>query len=252
MENYLLRDLVLNKSTICSVDEAVAMMLGIQKGVEWYIDVEMENENYESFRRTFGHNEEPEPQYFDLSYALECERTDLQNDYYEAKEAGNSKATLQKKLNAIKEFDDTKMKLAKIYLCMIDEEFLKGTDSELRFNEHKQINLASLGKWWEKQKTNDLIKTSIFKDMQFKVPKPKKADDDNSPVEINTYVTLGLALKALINQSQTEKYGTVDNPTINPLANALSENLTKQKGQSVRSITKRITKAFAELNDHLK
>ena len=243
MKNYLLRDIVLDTTTTCSINEAVGMMLGMQKGAQWYIDTEMENDHYEKFRD----DEIPEPLYFDLLGELEGERIDLQNEYYDAKEAGSPKTVLDEKLNAIKEFDDTKMKLAKIYLCLIEDEFLKGTASQLRFNDRKEISLASLDKWWDKCK-KESIQTSIFKDMQFREPKPKKVADDNSAAEISTYVTLGLAIKALISQSQGVRYGTIDKPIISTIAQDLSAHI---KGQSKSSIEKRVKRAIDELNDHL-
>lgn len=245
MENYLLRELGLDARTTCTIDEAVGMMLGMIKGASWHYDIENYNELYYKFE-----GEIPSEVDFHLSQELEYERSALQREYYDAKKNKESKSVLEEKLNAIKYFDDTQMKLAKIYLCMIDDEFLKGTNSELRFDEDKQINLASLDKWWEKQKTNDSIQPSIFKDMQFKEPKPRKVDD-YSTTEINTNVTLGLALRSLIEQSPTKRYGTIDDPTIDPLAKDLSKNLTNTTGQSVRSITDRIDRAFRELNDHL-
>lgn len=168
---YLLKELRLNKESTCSFDEAVGMMLGILKGADWFIDIQP-LEKLEELNRFSCKDEDDD---FDVSFNLYDylaeERDDLVSAYYESKSDAEPENVLKQKLDDIEKFDTDYMKKAKVYWCLLEDEFVN-KDTELRFVNPKRITLVSLDKWWAtKQQGKEVFEQSIFKDMQQNVPK---------------------------------------------------------------------------------
>lgn len=252
-KKYLLKDLVLNHETSCSVDEAIGMMLGILKGANWYLDVDHENSRIEYEKET---GNEPDDS-FCLSGCLAIMRNQLQWTYWDAEEV---QEPLEQHLTAIETFDTNYMKKAKVYLCLLEDELAKGNQSHLRTiaNEYgvKRITLASLDEWWAtKQKTNHL-EQSIFQDMQHNVP-PVASNEEDEELSLSANVTFGLLLRAFVKQSTGNKYGSpeaanhsaVKEHLIELLDDALSGNSSYTQGN--RSITNRLSAAENALNDYI-
>ena len=232
-KKYLLKDLVLNHETSCSVDEAIGMMLGILKGANWYLDVDHENSRTEYERET---GNEPDGS-FCLSGCLATMRNQLQWAYWDAEEV---KELLEQHLTAIETFDTNYMKKAKVYLCLVEDELAKGNQSLLRTiaNEYgvKRITLASLDEWWAaKQKLNHLER-SIFQDMQHNVPPkqdiPKEDKGLSKTKKQNFYLTFVCLLKAFVAKSNN-RFGTVENINIQVLADHLS-TLVPQSEETIK------------------
>ena len=137
---YLLKELRLNKETTCSFDEAVGMMLGILKGSDWYLDID-----YLRKQEELNYIENVDMSFNLYDYLAE-ERDDLIEKYFEAKFDHEPESVLKKKLDAIEKFDTNYMKKAKVYWCLLEDEFVKN-DSGLRFVDSKRITLASLDQW---------------------------------------------------------------------------------------------------------
>jgi hypothetical protein len=254
-KKYLLRHLVLNLDTECTIDEAVGMMMGIWK-VDCYIDVE----------HCYKMEDCPEadPYEFNVAEYLDGERNDVIKHFQEARLEGDaSDAELQILFDKIEEFDTNFMKKAKIYFCLVKDELAKGDKSELRIVDNK-ITLASLDQWWSEGK---VITHSIFKDIQQNVSKP--SDDD---LILSEKVTFGLLQKALIglyiemskdlasatkakltaNSTLLNKYGQPHNPNFSEIASKLMKTLDpkydgEQAGYSQRSIRARLSDAHNTL-----
>jgi hypothetical protein len=252
---YLLKELRLNKESTCSFDEAVGMMLGILKGADWFIDIQQ----LEELNRIASKGEEcdfNEP--FSLYDYLADERDDLVSAYFEAKIEQEPESILEQKLDAIEQFDTDYMKKAKVYWCLLEDEFVK-TDSELRFvrkskSDTPKITLTSLDKWWtEKQQEKDVLEQSIFKDMQQNVP--KVIEDTDAELSLSERVTFGLLLSVFVKQSGVMKYGEPENATISAVHDALSNYLHTKckdpKKQGNKSIRTRLTDAENALKDYL-
>jgi hypothetical protein len=263
-KKYLLKDLVLNHETSCSVDEAIGMMLGILKGANWYLDVDHENSRTEYERET---GNEPDDS-FCLSGCLATMRNQLQWAYWDAEEV---KEPLEQHLTAIETFDTNYMKKAKVYLCLVEDELAKGNQSHIRTiaNEYgvKRITLASLDEWWAaKQKLNHL-EQSIFQDMQHNVPPvTTNKDEDDEELLLSEKVTFGLLLMAFVKQSKEKlkitSYGTPEDATHSAIKDHLIKLLDEIKPlplhkethlkQGNRSVTNRLAVVENALKDYLK
>lgn len=254
-KKHLLKNLVLNPKTSCSIDEAVGMMLGLLKGADWCIDVNYSTSCFE-YERATGEKLDDS---FDLSECLATMRNELQSAYWDAEEANEP---LEQHLTAIETFDTDYMKKAKVYLCLVEDELAKGAESKLRaiVNEHgvKRITLASLDEWWAKQKDKPL-EQSIFQDMQHNVPPVTTNDEEDKELSLGANVTFGLLLWAFVKQSnefEITDYGTPSNvnksKVYEHLVEILSELCDSEYRQGDTSIRKRLATAQTALNEHIR
>ena len=256
-KKYLLRHLVLNLDTECTIDEAVGMMMGIWK-VDCYIDVE----------HCYKMEDCPEadPYEFNVAEYLDGERTDVIKHFQEARLEGDaSDAELQILFDKIEEFDTNFMKKAKIYFCLVKDELAKGDKSELRIVDNK-ITLASLDQWWKNKKE---IKHSIFENIQ-----QNTVNTDDRELHLSERVTFGLLLKAFVRNhiSKTEDlvrankitledkermlktYGQPDDVNYNAITTYLISTLGSEidpQGQREKSIRTRLSEAQAAFQKYI-
>ena len=233
--NHLLKELRLNTKTSCTVDEAVGMMLGVW-GVDCFFDEELNEHDYT----------------FCLSEYLFEQRDLLQIAYAKAQ---LNHEPLQPYLEKIEEFDTNFMKRAKMYLCLVEDEIAKESQSQLRLSKHelsRKITLASLDEWWTQKKDAN---HSIFNEIRHNAPKNNTEDDFN----LNVNVTFGLLLNAYIHDhianKGTNKFGAPNDANISAVKTKLSDMLAQEiessKGQSDRSIRNRLSAAQKAYEDYV-
>ena len=236
--NHLLKELRLNTQTSCTVDEAVGMMLGVW-GVDCYLDEELNEHDYT----------------FCLSEYLFEQRDILQNAHNEAL---LNNEPLQPHLEKIEEFDTNYMKRAKMYLCLVEDEIAKESESQLRgvirrngVIVKKRITLASLDEWWTQKKDAN---HSIFNEIRHNAPK----NNTESELNLNANVTFGLLLNAYIHDhvaNGVHKFGAPNDANISAvytkLSNMLAQEIETSKGQSEKSIRDRISAAQKAYQAHI-
>jgi hypothetical protein len=205
------------------------MMLGVW-GVDCFFDEELNEHDYT----------------FCLSEYLFEQRDILQIAY--AKALSNNEP-LQPYLEKIEEFDTNFMKRAKMYLCLVEDEIAKESQSQLRVSKFskyelsRRITLASLDEWWTQKKDAN---HSIFNEIRHNAPKNNVEDDFN----LNVNVTFGLLLNTYVNDhiaKGVNRFGAPNDANISAvqtkLSNMLAQEIETSKGQSEKSIRNRISDA---------
>jgi hypothetical protein len=141
------------------------------------------------------------------------------------------------------------MKRAKMYLCLVEDEIAKESQSQLRVSKFskyelsRRITLASLDEWWTQKKDAN---HSIFNEIRHNAPKNNVEDDFN----LNVNVTFGLLLNTYVNDhiaKGVNRFGAPNDANISAvqtkLSNMLAQEIETSKGQSEKSIRNRISDA---------
>jgi hypothetical protein len=152
-------------------------------------------------------------------------------------------------------FDEEYVKQAKIYLCLIDDELAKGTESQLRCIDDNKITLGSLDRWVE-----DMLGFSIFDTMSFESKPitelkllPRQEKDLSSSPKSSTLVTLYLMYQALIDRVNANDKCFKGEPNQSNIAEYLAKFAKEngyQSGQSKSSIKKCLAAAAKEATDN--
>ena len=222
------------------------------------------------------HDEEVEDFEYSLQEDLVDRRVSLVNDYTLAKAEKLKEAKAEKldevvaeRLAAIKDFDTKYVDKARAYLCHIDDELTKGTNSELRHYHDKarggslRITLKSLDEWATKN-----YELSIFQTLKSNTVSAKTKDSQHeaevdakgrmSQTKANgLYTTFGFLIEDFANGIKGKYLVGTDNcPNVSNIAEhlaTLASNADGQQGQgqSTEAIKDRIEVAIQRKKEFL-
>jgi hypothetical protein len=257
-QHYPINDVILNLQTYCSKDEAVGILLGLISGPLSFMPIDNDYED-QAYR-------DPEREEFKYIYSLqddlEQKRIPLENDYTQARIDNLSETDLTEKMDAIKSFDTNYIHKARQYLCHIDDELSKGSESKLRVlqdtcnSKNIKITLKSLDEWATKG-----YKLSIFNSVKSNTVSTKSIHDSQQESDSkgrlgalaakSLYITLALFIEefAALKKSQF----MLPSGKINALKIAkYLDGKYLIKGQGEESIQDRIAKAILIKNEKLR
>lgn len=252
-DDYPIHNAVLNFKTSINRDEAVWTMLRLPRVIPDIIDkcaddIEFSLQaNLDFFRDG-------------LVVEYEVAKNKLQDDATE-----NNQDNLAKKLQELKDFDNDIIRQAQFYLCVIDDELAKGSESKLRLNKDGLITINSFNNWHSNLKAAVLVvdgKTISTDNNTSKTGEYTHNEDEIDKKLASIYATLAFALEDLA-KLYAEKGGNKDllhdNGTVNQ--EKIAEHLcqlaidykydetSNSNGQSVPSLKPRISLAFKVKNN---
>ena len=226
-EDYPIHDVYLNMKTVCTIDEAIAMLLNLMPLPKEFIQMSDEEIYKESLNDEYAND-------WTLQDTLTSLREDLVSEYIEAK---NEKMPVDSQLQAIKDFDNNYIKKARAYLLDITDEIAKGT---IRVNNCNNITLKSLYEWATSQQIIFETDTVGFTSHTKTIPQKERGLSQTKTK--NFYLTFVCLLNAFIEKTSGKQFGSVGNLNIT----ALASYLASKSGQSEESIKSRIEEALAE------
>ena len=243
-EQYPLHDVYLNTKTHCTIDEAIGMLLNLMYLPKEFIQIsDEERHNYEEH-------------IWSLQEVLDQLRTELVNEYTEAKIAKKPEDVLEEKLQAIKEFDNDYIKKARTYLLSITDEIAKGT---LRVDGHNSITLQSLHDWASENYKISILEISEAGTASVTPRKKTISKEDQGLSKTKTqnfYLTFVCLLKAFVAKYPTGKFGNVKKDSVNGVEktivssikpSVLANHLSTLISQSDSTIEKQINEAIGDV-----
>jgi hypothetical protein len=174
-------------------------------------------------------------------------RESAEAEYSIAKAVGLPDEIIAEKLAELQKCDQQIRNAHKI-LCCMDDELLKGENSELRTDPHATVNpkfpfitIVSLDQWAQK--------------MNFFEPLPSEQPSEMSKTKTTSLqITFALLVEVLAKKATKYSHGD-GKPNVNSISNEILQLINDDKldlpGQSIKSINNCIKAALKIKNDHL-